>query len=483
MPIKIFSIFATIRWQDVVDILLNSYLVFRFYVVFRGTNAFKVLVGVGVLWFIQRIAASMGLIITSWAIQGIMAAAALIVIIVFRNEIHSVLQIKQLRAILWGLPHKEVNTPIEIIIESIFDMAQKHCGALIIFPGKDDLEEVLHSGITWQGLVSKEMLLSIFWHDNPVHDGAAIVRGDRVWKVGVILPLSRRKDLPSYYGTRHRAALGLAEVTDSLVLLVSEESGNVQVAKDSQMNIVYNKKKLEQYLKEHLGIETNLSAYRKRDRFRIVFAALASILVVIGIWFSFLRGMESLITIETPIEYTNRASEMKIMDTSSDAVRLHLSGAGALIKSIRPEQIGVSLDIGDAMIGSSLYHFTPDNVRLPPGVYLRRIEPPVVEVILDMPIKRVLPIQIDWSGRLSEELILASARIKPTTIEVIGGKGILDQNHVVYTKKVLLDDIKKSGTISMGLALNPTFLKLPPGIEDGVIIKYVVKKRRDITFN
>ena len=85
------------------------------------------------------------------------------------------------------------------------------------------------------------MILSIFWRDNPVHDGAAIVQGNQVTNVGVILPLSYQKDLPSYYGTRHRAASSLAEATDALVVLVSEETGNVAAAKGSSLRVIARK--------------------------------------------------------------------------------------------------------------------------------------------------------------------------------------------------------------------------------------------------
>ena len=100
------SFLSTIRWQDIVDVVLNSYILFRLYVLFRGTNVIRVIAGIALLWIFQRLAAGMGLIVTSWAMQGIIAGAALIIIIVFRNEIRNVLQAKNIRAILWGFPDK-----------------------------------------------------------------------------------------------------------------------------------------------------------------------------------------------------------------------------------------------------------------------------------------------------------------------------------------------------------------------------------------
>ena len=220
---KLLIFVSSIRWQDFIDIAFNSYILFRLYALFRGTDAFRVLVGIAFLWILQRLAVSLGLILTSWMMEGIIAVAALIVIVVFRNEIRSVFRARNIWAILWGLPRKPTKTPVEIITESVFNLAKRRIGALIVLPGKEDLEEFVQQGIPWDGRVSTEMIESIFWPNNPVHDGAAIIVEDRVSEVGVILPLSHRKDLPSAYGTRHRAAAGLSETTDAMVIVVSEE--------------------------------------------------------------------------------------------------------------------------------------------------------------------------------------------------------------------------------------------------------------------
>ncbi len=168
---KLLTFLVSIRWQDAVDIAINSYILFRLYVLFRGTNVFRVLMGIAFLWFFQRMAVSLGLIVTSWVIQGIIAAAALIIIVVFRNEIRSVLQAKNLKAILWGSLSEGFTTPVEEIVEAAFELGRRRMGALLVLPGKEDLGEVIQSGIPWQGLLSREMILSIFWHDNPVHVG------------------------------------------------------------------------------------------------------------------------------------------------------------------------------------------------------------------------------------------------------------------------------------------------------------------------
>lgn len=466
-----------IRWQDVVDITLNSYILFRLYIVFRGTVAFRVLIGIALLWFFQRIAVFMGLIVTSWAIQGITAAAAFIIIVVFRNEIRRVFRAKNLKTILWGFSRRTVNTPVEIIAASAFKLAHQRIGALVVLPAREDLKEVVQNGRPWGGVVSEEMIASIFWPDNPVHDGAAIIQGDQVTEVGVILPLSSRRDLHFQYGTRHRAALGLAEKTDALIIVVSEERGSVVVVKGPRMQVVNRKRELLEILQEHVDATAMPLGNLRKERVEIGIAAVVSILFIIGVWFSFSRGMETLVTMEIPVEYTNRDPSMEIHATSLNDVRLHLGGSGALIKSLRPEQVKVRLDLSEAVEGLNTFTVTSEEVSLPPGIMLKRAEPPTVDVTLDIPTKKELPVQVDWVGKLPRNLILEKITLDPETVQMVGGSQMLTDMSTIYTEEVNLDDITESGTMTVNLIFDPTTLKIGPGFKDKVTVNYVVKQR------
>ncbi|MEJ2219433.1 MAG: diadenylate cyclase [Desulfobacterales bacterium] len=474
---KLLIFLSSIRWQDIIDISLNSYILFRFYVLFRGTNVFRVLIGMTVLWFLQRLAISLGLIVTSWVVQGIVAVGAIIIIVVFRNEIRRVLQAKNLKSILWGLSLKSAVTPTEIIVESVFGMAKSKCGGLIVFPGKEDLSDAVQGGTPWRGLITKEMITSIFWPDNPVHDGAAIVQGDRISVVGAILPLSDRDDLPSYYGTRHRAAMGLAEATDALTIVVSEERGDILVAKGSRLREIRQKLTLEQNIREHLGTASVKKDVARKEGLEIVAAALLSIVFITGIWFSVSRGQDTLVSLDIPVDYTDRVVGTEIADTSVKSVSLVLSGSGALVKSVTPDQVNVRLDISNAVIGQNSFTITPDNISLPPGIALREVTPPVIDVFIDETIKKQLPVQVDWAGKLSPELILLDFALNPETVEVTGGKRILEKITTVYTEKVPLDNLSGSGEISAKLVLNPAALKIAQGSKDKVTIQYLIRKR------
>jgi len=450
---------------------------FRLYILFRGTNAFRILIGFAILWFFQRIGVSLGLIVTSWAIQGITAVAALIIIVVFRNEIRSVLQARNIKLILWGFSLKTIPTPIQAVVEGVFDLAQQNMGALLVFPGREDISELVQNGIPWQGMISREMILSVFWHDNPVHDGTAIIKGDRISEVGAILPLPHRMDIPSHYGTRHRAALGLAETTDALIVLVSEEKGAILVAKNAHLTPITRKEKLEDLLSGHVGNIATSMGYQRKEKFEISVAALISVLFVMGTWYSFSRGMEKLMTLETPIDYMNRNPEMEILETSVNGVSLNLSGSGPLIKSLRPENVMVRIDLNKAVIGTNEFTISKENISLPPGVLLKSVKPAAVKVVLDTQIRKGLPIQADWVGELPQGLILVAAGLDPESVEVIGRNNILKNISTIYTNKIFLNSIKGTGMITVNLALTPASLKLAQGSKDKVQISYVVKQR------
>lgn len=473
----ILSFLSGIRWQDIIDVAVNSYILFRLYMLFRGTNAFRALLGIGVLLFLEKVAVYTGLIVTSWVAQGVTALGAFIIIIIFSNEIRTVFQMQNIKAILWGNPKKAVQTPVDIIVDSVFEMANKHCGALIVIPGKEDLKDVTQNGIPWNGKITREMILSIFFQDNPVHDGAAIIQGDHVSEVSVILPLSQRNDLPSYYGTRHRAAAGLAEVKDALVIVVSEERGKVAIAKGNKIEIVNRRIDLKDILNEHLGITTHQNSHQLKERLRTWAAACACVLLMIGIWYTATRGMDTLITVEVPVEYVNLDPNMEIVETSADTVRLHLNGSLILVKSIRPEQVRLRLNMSRANVGENTFNLTKDDISIPPGVSLRKITPHLVKVTLDVPVQREFPIQVNWTGKLNEHLILTEAYVVPNKIKVVGGSLKLDNIHTIYTEKVPLDTIEKSGNLTVKLNLDSDQLRFPPNSTSKVTVTYVVKER------
>ncbi len=469
-------LFSGFRWQDALDILLNTYILFRLYVLFRGTNVIQALLAICVFWVASQMAVSLGLIITNWAMQGVITVAALIIIIIFRNEISRVLQTKDLKAFLWGIPRQEFNTPLNIIAESVYELAKGKIGALIVLPLKQGVESVVQGGVLLGCKLSQEMLVSVFWPGNPLHDGAAILQGDRVISAGVILPLSKREDLPSFFGTRHRAAAGLAENTDALVIVVSEERGKVTLFKGNQAYKVPNPLDLENFLQEHTGKYSEKKGFKDHTR-EIVAAAVISLVCVTGIWLSFSKGMETLATKEVPVEFINPDQKKEIVSSSVSIVKLLISGARPLINSIKPEQINIKVNLAQVKVGQTKLSITRENVVLPPGIRLKQIEPSELDITLDARIERELPIQPNWTGKLPKGLLVKEARALPQTILVTGGSLALSEISTVFTEPIPLDKLSESGTISVGLVTSPG-VKLANS--NKILILYLVSKRSDL---
>lgn len=467
---------VSLRWQDVLDILLNSYILFRLFILFRGTNVIRMLLAIGILWILERVALSLGLIVTSWAIQGIIAVAALIIIIVFRNEIAGVFQARSFKSFFWGIPRRQIFTPIEIIVESVYEIARHKLGALIVLPLKKGIEEVVQGGVLWQGTLSREMLLSIFWHGTPVHDGATVIQGNKIVEVGAILPLSKSNDLPSHFGTRHRAAAGLTEKTDALVIVVSEERGEVTVFKDRSIINVKDGLELNQVLHQYAGTVPAINGARNQI-IEICLAAVICLVGVTGIWYSFARGFETLATLEVPVEFMNRDPKMEIFSASASTVKLQISGSGSLVRSVRADQVKVKLNLAKAVAGNNQVAISRDGIILPPGIELMQLEPQTLEVTLDVPVKKKLPIQPDWAGKLATGLILQGGHTVPETVEVVGGNLTLKDIKTIYTEKIPLENISGSGKITVDLVLQPSSLKLADGSQKKAEVVFKVAER------
>ncbi len=471
----------SLRWQDVVDILFVSYLLFRFYVIFKGTHVLRVLVAIAFLFFLQRIAILLGLVITSWTIQGITAASALIIIVLFTREIRSVFQTKNLGLLLWGITFRQKETPYDIIADVVYEFAKERTGALIIIPGKEDIRGVVQRSIRWDGRLSREMLQTIFDKNSPVHDGAIIVQGDRITEVSVILPLSTNPSLPSYFGTRHRAAVGLTEVTDALVIVVSEERGVVSVSKGGEITPVSQKELLIQIMRRHLGILAPEKEATKRLRIELGLVALVSVLLITVAWMSFTKGYDTIISYSVPIEYTNRPPHLEIIETSVSSAKIEIVGPAPVLKAIKPEHISVRLDLSGSVAGKSVYTLTKESIQLPPGATLSKVVPQFVEVYLDEIVEKILPVQVDWVGTLDKELLVTHVELDPSRVRVFGGKRTLEGIETIYTEKLPADTVTSDATLTARIALYPPSLRLVPGQKDKVAVLVKVQRRGEKT--
>lgn len=473
---QLYLLFSGVRWQDILDILLNSYILFRLYVLLQGTSVIRILFPIAFLWIAQQVGHSLGLIISSWAMQGLIAVVTLVVIVVFRYEISGVLRTKDLKSFFWGFPKFQVHTPAGIIARSAFELAKRRMGALVVLPARQSIHHAVQGGVEWQGKLSVEMLVSIFWHNNPVHDGAAIIEEGRVTRVGVILPLATQNDLPSKYGTRHRAAIGLSEQTDAVIIVVSEERSDVTLIKNQQITSVKNQQHLSELLETTFKEPVSASILRS-PKGRLTLAAVTCFLCVVGVWFNLTRGMETLAGYEVPVEFANLEHGMDVLTTSVSSAKLFVSGSPPLLKSLASGQMKIKADLSGLPAGINRIDIDQDTVSLPPGIRFKRIEPSVIEINIDKLIEKEVLVQADFTGRLSPGLIMKEVAVMPDKIRITGPGKILDNIQTVFTTPIPLGSIKTSGIQTIELEIDPKFVRMERGDHFNVRLRYVIEKR------
>jgi diadenylate cyclase len=227
------TLFANLRWQDALDILLVAIIIYQIFLILRGTQAIWVLAGLFLLFLSYLGARYLELFTLEWLLDSVMKSFFLIIIILFQADIRRVLSRLGRRA----LAPQGVSEPqtMEEICEACETLSNYRIGGLIILERQVGLQEYLEGSVRLDSLVTWELLVSIFWPHNPTHDGAVIIQGDRMVASGCLLPLTRSPNLDPTLGTRHRAAVGLTENTDALALVVSETNGQISLAQGGKL--------------------------------------------------------------------------------------------------------------------------------------------------------------------------------------------------------------------------------------------------------
>lgn len=238
MLLQIQGIVKTIGILDVIDTALVAYFLYRIYLMLKHTRAAALVKGLIVLVFLMVLSRWLNLHVINWILEKLMTVVMIALPVVFQPELRRALeQIGRGRLFrkTVELDEQELEEVIGAVTSAAVVMSQRKVGALIVFERETGLEERTETGVQIDGLVSDSLLLNIFEKDTPLHDGAVIIRGKRIVAASCLLPLTDARNLSQELGTRHRAALGISEQSDALVLVVSEETGTISVAKNGEL--------------------------------------------------------------------------------------------------------------------------------------------------------------------------------------------------------------------------------------------------------
>jgi len=217
------------RWQDLLDIGIIAFLVYRALHIVRGSRAMQMIIGLAVILVAYVSSRALGLFTLNWILDNFLASIILVIIVIFQSDIRRALT-QVGTAPLFTAAERMVQRREDIIDEAVqgaLALAAKHVGGLIVFEREVGLNEYMEIGTRLDARVSHELLESVFLPHSPIHDGALVIQNRRVTAVRCLLPLSTNPNLKKTWGTRHRAALGVTEETDAVAVVVSEQEGTV----------------------------------------------------------------------------------------------------------------------------------------------------------------------------------------------------------------------------------------------------------------
>jgi diadenylate cyclase len=219
-----------IGWRDLLDISIVAIILYRLLIILKGTKAAQMLFGLLLLLVASIVSRYVPLYTLSWLLQGFWTYIVIALIVLFQPEIRRGLAKMGAAPFLQGLASAAEVKGLEEIVRATVMLAERKIGALIVIERDMNLKEIEEFGSALDARVSKEIILSIFHPTSPIHDGAIIIRGSRIVAAGCFLPLALTSSISRTLGTRHRAALGLTEETDAVVVIVSEETGGIALS-------------------------------------------------------------------------------------------------------------------------------------------------------------------------------------------------------------------------------------------------------------
>src|SRR3954452_17518132 len=233
------SIFDQVRLTTLIDIAITSLLIYWLFKLIQGTRAVRLVIGVSVLIIVYVLAVAIGLPLLTAILQGAAVVGLFALVVIFQPELRRALErIGRVGSVAWLLSpadSRAVDHVAEEVARAAADLSSEGHGALIVFERETGLEEIAETGVMVHGDVSSDLIRTIFAPRTALHDGAVIIRGETILAAGALLPLAETTVHAERFGTRHRAALGIAEQTDAVVIVVSEENGQVSLVERARI--------------------------------------------------------------------------------------------------------------------------------------------------------------------------------------------------------------------------------------------------------
>ncbi len=416
----IFLIQHFFDWRALVDILLMSAGLFFLYRTLQRLGTWGIAAGILVAMVVYFLASILDLKGIEWILGNLSQVAVIALIIIFQPELRKIFEraasVRRSKRVDSG------DTLIGLLVDALWDLAEKRQGAILVLPGKEPIQEWISGGYQMDALPSTPLIMSIFDPHSAGHDGAVIVTGGRLSQFGVRLPVSQSARLSEVYGTRHHAGMGLAEQSDALVVVVSEERGTVSVFKEGQMHPMGNQEQLVSSITDHWRKTDTYSLEFTRENlgWRTIVQMSASLGLALFFWSTLIIAqgemLEKVVTV--PVEFTASPLNLVLVGDKDKDVQLHLSGPKSELDAINPSELRVKIDLSKAVSGKQAFVITAENIRLPRKISLLDVVPSDIDLTLAEIVAHDVFIKPQLLGKLPANKKIQSMKVIPPKVKV-----------------------------------------------------------------
>lgn len=269
---QIISTFLAIRMRDVIDIVIVAVVVYKLFTLIKETRAEQLTKGIIMLLILAKLTEWAQLYTINWILNNAMTVGTLAILIVFQPELRRGLEYIGRSSFLTKsfleIRGESLSKIVEELVDAVASLSRQKIGALIVIERQTGLNEVAETGTLIEGEVTSDLLINIFIPNTPLHDGAVIIKDDKIKAAGCFLPLTDNTGISKELGTRHRAALGISERSDSISIVVSEETGGISIAESGAISRYVDIKTLRQILLDMYKPEENKQTFMSRWRLR-----------------------------------------------------------------------------------------------------------------------------------------------------------------------------------------------------------------------
>lgn len=445
--------FSYFRPQDIADILIMSILVYQLYRWFKNTKALQVVIGIGFLVLLYFVTKNLDLFMTSWILQELGTVLFVLIIVIFQSEIRQALYRVSLLRNLFGRQASASRLDLMGLSRAIFALAAERTGAIIVFQRREPLDEYLLHGVPLDSLVSAQLIATIFKDGTLLHDGAVVIRDDRITQASCHLPLSANTELPQHYGTRHRAGLGLSERSDAAVVIVSEERGEVTLALAGELEKIDTPEHLSGKLHTLLmppDQEVVRVSLRKKI-FSNLRPKLITLFLVLVSWLIITAQQGGILTVSAPIKFHNLPDDLVLVKSSPEEVEVQAKVFSKLIPSPKQLDIVADLDLAKIQEGTNRMTIKSEALQLPLGVVVTGINPSVIRVTAEKKARKTLRVKVITRGRPPAGARLRRVKADPPAVTVEGPALALSQLDSVATEEIDLSGVRQSVELERGL--------------------------------